>query len=214
MTTHSHDEHEREQGLYPNITLLDVQLASAFYPILVDHARGESPGSTPTITYEQLAEIAKARNPDKPEIQRAAIAIGVGRRLDVVRMFTNERQLPDLTSLVVSKTDGECGSGFTRHFDPIAAREQVRKFDWTGVTRDFDGFVTAATAKVRERSASKAPSKIKEPAARQLMADYFTEHKASLPAAVRKQRERIIQLIMQGVPVAESFSKALDQQTR
>jgi hypothetical protein len=114
----------------------------------------------------------------------------------------------------VNKTKGECGRGFTRHFDPGVVREQVRKFDWSGVTRDFDGFVTAATAKLRERSVSKALSKIKEPAARQLMADCFKEHKASLPAAVRKQRERILQLIMQGVPVAESFSKALEPQTR
>ncbi len=40
-----------------------------------------------------------------------------------------------------------------------------------------------------------------------IMADYNRDNKSSLPAAVRKHRELIVDLIMEGYSVQEAFSK-------
>lgn len=131
-----------------------------------------------------------------------AIAVSTGRRLDVVRMFTSERELPDLTSLVINKGSGECGSGFTRHFDPVAAREVVFGFDWSTVSLDFDGFVKATETAVKPRK------KVKEQRALELMAAYFREHRSSLPPSIRERRELIVELIMEGFSEEDAFAEA------
>lgn len=80
------------------------------------------------VTYGELVAKAKLAYPGSEVVQQA-IAVSTGRRLDVVRRFTNERGLPDLTSLVVNQGSGECGVGFTRSFDPQAARDAAFDFD-------------------------------------------------------------------------------------
>src|SRR3989339_1531435 len=79
---------ETHESLYTNITLTDVQLASAYYPILVDLAKHKH-----CLTYGELVDRAKTEYPDKAVV-RNAIAVSTGRRLDVVRLFTSERDLP------------------------------------------------------------------------------------------------------------------------
>jgi hypothetical protein len=153
------------------------------------------------LTYGELVDRAKIDYPDRAVVQKA-IAVSTGRRLDVVRMFTSERDLPDLTSLVINKGSGECGSGFTRHFDPVAAREMVFEFDWSTVTLDFDGFVKSTETAVKPRK------KVKEQHALELMAAYFRQHKSSLPRSVRERRELIVELIMEGFSVEDAFAAA------
>ena len=186
-----------QQGLYENITLIDVQLASVYYPILVDLAKHKH-----CLTYSELVDRAQCENPDHPVVQNA-IPVSTGRRLDVVRLFTNERGLPDLTSLVISKSSGECGSFFTRHFDPVAARKQVFEFDWSVATADFDGFVSVTTQAVKPRQ------KVKKPQAIQCMAAYYQTNKATLPVRVSEYREAIIDLIMEGFSAEEAYLIAL-----
>jgi len=181
---------------YKNITLTDVQLASAYYPILVDLARHKH-----CLTYSELVQRAKEAHPDKQVVQ-SAIAVSTGRRLDVVRLFTAERDLPDLTCLVINKGSGECGIGFTRHFDPKATRQRVFAFDWSAVSTDFDGFVKDAEAGVKPRK------KVKEAQALTMMSDYFRQHRASLPAAIRDQRELIVEMLMEGFSPEEAFVQA------
>ncbi|NRF71410.1 hypothetical protein HLB44_30935 [Aquincola sp. S2] len=152
-------------------------------------------------TYGELVDRAKSEYPDRPVVQKA-IAVSAGRRLDVVRMFTKERELPDLTALIINKGSGECGSGFTRHFDPVATRDLVFNFDWSAVTADFDGFVKSTETAVMPRK------KIKESLALELMAAYFKKHKAGLPASVREHKDLIVELIMEGFSEEEAFSQA------
>lgn len=185
------------EGFYANVTLTDVLLASAYYPILVDLAKHKH-----CLTYGELVERAKAEYPERPIVQKA-IAVSTGRRLDVVRMFTSERQLPDLTSLVINKGSGECGSGFTRHFDPVTARERVFEFDWSTVSLEFAGFVKSTEVAVKPRK------KVKEPRARELMATFYQQHKAILPAVVRDRRDVIVELIMEGFAEEEAFKLAI-----
>ena len=182
---------------YPNVTLTDVQLASAYYPILVDLAKHKH-----CLSYSELVERAKTEYPDRPAVQKA-IAVSTGRRLDVVRFFTAERSLPDLSALIINKGTGECGIGFTRSFDPVATREQVFAYDWTGVSTDFDGFIKIAEADVAPRK------RLKEHKALELMSGYYMANKNSLPKNVREHRNLIVELIMEGFPPEVAFTQAL-----
>lgn len=183
------------ESLYSNITLTDVQLASAYYPILIDLAKHKH-----CLTYGELVEHAQHLYPDRPVVQNA-IAVSTGRRLDVVRIFTSERELPDLTSLIINKGMGECGIGFTQHFDPKAVREQVFAFDWSEVSTDFDGFVKHTESAIKPRK------KVKKPQALELMAEYYKQHKDTLPASIREHREMIVELIMEGFLPEEAFAQ-------
>lgn len=184
-----------QQGQYANVTLVDVQLASAYYPLLIDLAKHKH-----CLTYGELVARAKEEYPNHPVVQRA-IAVSTGRRLDVVRLFTSERAFPDLTSLVINKGSGECGIGFTRSFDPKVAREEVFAFDWSAVTSDFDGFVKHTEDAVKPRKP------IKEDVALELMAAYFQKHKASLPSSIREYRDQIVELIGEGFSPEEAFTQ-------
>jgi hypothetical protein len=61
----------------------------------------------------QLVDEAKRLSPYDAVI-RSAIAVSAGRRLNVVRIFTNQHDMPDLTSLAISKTAGECSVAFSK----------------------------------------------------------------------------------------------------
>lgn len=184
-------------GQYTNVTLVDVHLAAAYYPLLVNFAKCKRP-----VTYGDLVEQAKQRYPDCPVVQ-SAIAVSTGRRLDVVRMFTSARNLPDLTSLVINKGSGECGTGFTRSFDPEAARQVVLSFDWSSVSTEFDGFLKHTETVIKPRKA------VKEPQALELMYAYYREHKGALPSSVSQHREQIVELIKEGFSPKEAFDQAL-----
>ncbi len=185
----------KTEGFYERITLTDVQLASAYYPILIDLAKHKH-----CLTYGELVERAQSLHPDKPVV-RNAIAVSTGRRLDVVRLFTSERNLPDLTSLIINKGIGECGIGFTQHFDPKATREKVFAFDWSEVSTDFDGFVRHTETAITPRT------KVKEPKALELMAEHYKNHKSTFSASVREHRKLIVELIMEGFSPEEAFAQ-------
>ncbi|MBY0292120.1 MAG: hypothetical protein K2W92_02395 [Alphaproteobacteria bacterium] len=184
---------------YANITLIDLQLASVYYAILIDLAKHKN-----CLTYGELVERAKQEYLDRPVVQKA-IAVSAGRRLDVVRLFTDERELPDLTSLVIGKASGECGTGFTNHFDPKKTREKVFEFDWSDVTTDFDGFLKSTEQEIKPRK------KVKEPEALKVMAEYYKENKATLSSEVRLHKDAIVELIMEGFSAAEAFSSVVRQ---
>lgn len=182
---------------YDGVTLVDIQLASAYYPILVDLAKHKH-----CLTYGELVAMAKERYPTRPEVQRA-IAVSTGRRLDVVRMFTSERELPDLTSLIISKGSGECGVGFTRNFDPKTTRDKVFLFDWSTATTDFDGFLKVTENSIKPRIP------VKESKALELMSSYYQANKNELPKSIREHRDQIVELIMEGFAPDEAFSTAV-----
>lgn len=184
------------EGLYKNVTLNDVQLASAYYPILIEMAMHKH-----CLAYSELVAQAKARYPARTVIQRA-IAVSTGRKLDVVRIFTAERGLPDLTSLVINKDLGDCGSLFTRHFDSASVRAQVFAYDWSNVTQDFDGYVRQAEAIVTPRK------RRREAEARQLLHEFYSVNRTLLPDTVRQRRELIIELLIEGFPPEDAFAQA------
>ena len=184
------------EGFYKNITLNDVQLASAYYPILIDLAMHKH-----CLTYGELVERAKETYPSNLAVQNA-IAVSAGRKLDVVRIFTAERDLPDLTCLIINKGAGECGIGFTQHFDPVAAREKAFAFDWSTASTDFDGYIKHTEANIIPKK------RIKRPEALKLMSQHYSQYKTQLPAKIADQRELIIEFLMEGFTPAEAFAQA------
>lgn len=186
------------ESLYENITLNDVQLASIYYPMLVDLAQHKH-----CLTYSELVSKAKELHPANPMVQRA-IAVSTGRKLDVVRIFTAERDLPDLTCLVINKGSGECGSGFTDYFDPVASREKVFAFDWSTASTDFDGYIKHTETVITPRKSRKEVEALK------LMSAYYKQHKDRLPPSVRDKRAAIIELLVEGFSEEEAFSQALN----
>jgi hypothetical protein len=52
--------------------------------------------------------------------------------------------------------------------------------------------------------------KRKEPEALQLMADYYFEHKATLPPHIRDHRGDIVEMIIEGLPVEQVFAMQVD----
>lgn len=186
------------KSLYKNVTLNDVQLASAYYPLLVDLARHKH-----CLTYGELVVKAKDAYPGKEVVQKA-IAVSTGRKLDVVRMFTAERDLPDLTCLIINKGLGECGVGFTQHFDPEATRVQVFAFDWSKVDTDFEGYIKRTETIIAPR-----PKRNREKALH-LMSAFYAMHRTRFPPTIRSKREFIIELLEEGLSEEEAFAEALN----
>lgn len=63
-----------------------------------------------------------------------------------------------------------------------------------------------ASYSLLDTEAKTVMKKPKEADARQLMSDYYRAHKSELPPNIRKYREAIVELIMEGMPAAEAFS--------
>jgi hypothetical protein len=187
-----------QEGLYKNITLTDIQLAAAYYPILIDLAKHKQ-----CLPYGELVEKAKKIYPSNTTVKNA-IAVSTGRRLDVVRLFTNERELPDLTSLIVNKNSGECGIGFTQHFDPVSKREEVYSYEWSGVSPEFDIYIQNVQKEITPRK------KVSKKAALKLMSRYYKENKKNLPDNIVEKREFLIEMLMEGFSDIEVFELAVN----
>jgi hypothetical protein len=186
------------ENLNKNITLNDVQLASAYYPILIDLAKNKK-----RMTYGELVNKAKAIYPDIEYVQNA-IAVSTGRKLDVVRIFTSERDLPDVTSLIINKNQGECGTGFTNHFNPENARSEVYAYDWSGVSNDFVIYIEKAEKEVKPKA------RLNRNQALEIMSNYYKENRAFLPSTISKKRDEIISMLMEGISAEESFTLAIN----
>jgi len=185
-------------GHIKNLTLNDIQLAAAYYPVLVDQAKHRQ-----TITYGELIAKAKQQNPGNAVVQNA-IATSAGRKLSAVRKFTDAQNYPDLTSLVVGKGSGDCGDAYTKNFDPKKVREAVFAFNWSNVSKEFDLHI-----KGLEKATTPTKPRKKDEAGK-LMWEFYDRNKKSLPPSIQLQRDSIIELLMEGISVEDAFSQALD----
>ena len=189
---------EPSASLYKNITLNDIQLAAAYYPILIDLAKHKH-----CLTYGELVKNAKKMYPHKDYVQNA-IAVSTGRKLDVVRIFTSERELPDVTSLIINKSEGECGTWFTDHFDPEKARSEVYSYDWSEVSSEFDLYIDTVEKQATPKK------RIKRSEAMIIMSEYYKDKKEFYPASIKDKREKIIVLLMEGFSTEESFKQVMN----
>ena len=183
-------------GQFQNITLLDIQLARIYLPILVKYAREGR-----TCTYTELVGEAKAGHISNADVQKA-IPVSTGRRLEVIRLYCKSEELPDLASLVVGKNTGECGSFYLKHFNPASARAAVFAMDWNRLLPDIDGYFDHTTTKITPRTVRRVEI------ARHLMSDYFKANRTKLPQSVVSQREQILQMLVEGFEPEEAFAAA------
>lgn len=189
---------KKKEGFYKNITLNDVQLAAIYYPTLIDLAKHKH-----CITYGELVTRAQEEHPNNEVVQKA-IAVSTGRKLDVVRLFTNERDLPDVTSLIINKKVGECGIGFTEHFNPEKTREVVYDFDWSETSTDFDLYIDTA----KKNAVQKKRRTRKE--ALKLMSNHYLANQKRYPDSVKEKRENILVLLIEGFEVEDSFQQIIN----
>jgi hypothetical protein len=198
------------KGLYKNVTQNDVYLASAYYPILVKLAKEKK-----ILTYSDLVEKAKTEHPSDAVVMKA-IAISTGRKLDVVRIFTTESDLPDLTSLIISKASitGESSGIPGKRYpgDPKKSKDEVFAYDWSTVSDDFDVYVTETVKIITPRT-----RRTKDEAA-SLRHAFYKENERSLPIWSGKDKEfiRVIidELLMEGFSPEEAFPLAVQELER
>ena len=178
-----------------NLTLTDIELAKVYFELLVGLAKS-SKGQT--IKYGELVELAKEKYPSN-EFVTGAIAVSMGRRLDALREFTKQHNLPDLSALVVNKATGNNGKGYIRSFDGDAVREQIAAFDWGSVQLDFENFIASEKMIFEEGQIKKRkPKRIKEPEAMQIWWEYYKADKDEIGAISQDEKKAIVELIMQG----------------
>lgn len=106
------------------VTETDAALAIAYYPLLVDLATRRR-----MITFKDFVELAKATYPANPAVQNA-IPVSTGRRLEFVRIFTAQQDLPDLSAWVTGQ-NGKNSSTFEKDFDPVKERKRSSEVDWS-----------------------------------------------------------------------------------
>lgn len=174
------------------LTATDLEIGWIYYRILIGNAR-----TGKMISYGDLVALAKAQHPENEIVQRA-IALSAGRRLDAVRVFTNERGYPDITSLVVNGATGEVGAAFGT--DPVAQRAEVAAFDWTSVDEQFGDFISDRRADLPVKR-----KKVKLDEAKRLIWSFFKEHETSLPKSIKLDGPRLREMVMDGHSVADAF---------
>lgn len=181
-----------------NVTEIDIAIAEALYPVLVECARSEP---IRTLTYGDLIATAKSRQPDDHPVQNA-IPVSLGRRLDVIRLFIAEQKLPNLTSLIVNADTGEVGSAFG--LNAVEARAQVAAFDWNAVSDQF----SLKLAGLKKSAEARARPKISRAEAKDAMALYYQQNRSQFPQGIERKRDEIIALIMRGATPEDAFQAA------
>ena len=106
------------------VTETDAALAIAYYPLLVDLATRRR-----MITFKDFVELAKATYPANPAVHNA-IPVSTGRRLEFVRIFTAQQDLPDFSAWVTGQ-NGKNSSTFEKDFDPVKERKRSSEVDWS-----------------------------------------------------------------------------------
>lgn len=185
-------DHNDEGFVYENVTLHDIQVAALVWPILLDLARHKH-----ALTYGELVWRIKEENPDNEMAQTSIIPVGIGRKLDTIRRFTNERDYPDVTALIISKGTGEVGKSFIG--DAAKIRQAINAFDWSEVTDEFDLYIEASAKAITPKK------KRGRDEARKLMASYYRDNKNNLPANIVEYRETILAELMNGEPPEDAF---------
>ena len=187
---------------YVNETPIDYHLAQVYFGLLLELAKKQQ-----RITYGELVALAQSHYPED-EIVQNAIAVSVGRRLEIVYRFTQEHEFPDLTVLAYNKGTEECGAGLN-HQQPQLLQDEVYAFDWNAVDEAFEQHLLKKVELLGQKKAAVKKVKLgrSEDEARTLMWAYYKEHKTSLPASIKNQRETLIALIQQGMDAESAFQQ-------
>lgn len=189
---------------FPNVTELDLKLASYYFPILVDVARERGK----TISYGDLLKEARRLHPEyfyDEEGKQRETDFSTGRRLGTIWRFAAKKDYPIISTLVVNAATGECGHGVTDNLDPIAEREKVYAFDWDSVADDFLAHLSYEKEINRKRKIKKLKRRSSQEAA-QALGLYWKETQDQWPNELRAHRDELQAEIEKGFDPATVFS--------
>jgi hypothetical protein len=151
--------------------------------------------------------MAKQAHPTDVHVQ-GALAVSTGRRLGALRDFTSKYEVPDLSALVVSKATGDNGVGFSRSYDGDYVRQKIAQFDWSSLKIKFDEFIVEEMMTYENKKLAKQrPKKVKESEALQMLWEYYKDNKEQVGFLSLAQRDKAVQLIMEGTVPAESVAE-------
>jgi len=188
-----------------NITLLDLQSAARFYPILIQLAKQQK-----TVTYGELCRLTHEQYSDWEHIN-SIIPVRCGRILGVIGQFMQERNLPFLQALVLNQTKQDsCGDGIEQVMNTAIARQEVFDFNWENINDSFDLYIEQ-TEELVTRPKKKAQPLMTWDEAHKLMFSYYKEHKASLPRQISEHRDALTRLIQNGKSAEEVFEILIAQ---
>lgn len=188
-----------------NITLLDLQSAARFYPILIQLAKQNK-----TVTYGELCQLTHEQYSDWEQIN-SIIPVRCGRVLGVIGQFLQDRNLPFLQALVLNQSKQDsCGDGIEQVMDTAIARQEVFDFNWEDISGSFDLYIEQ-TEELVTRPKKKPQPLMSWDEAHKLMFSYYKEHKASLPRQISDHRDALTRQIQDGKAAEEVFEKIIAQ---
>lgn len=180
-----------------NVTPTDYMLARVCYSILLERVRRRDFSS---MTYSGLATQAKERFPNVAAVTNM-MPILVGRRLGAMRLFTNKVSLPDLSCLIVNKSEHVQGDHYRAEYDPDVVLISVVAQDWSKAPNDFNDILRFLGIEPPEEAVISGRIE-----AEALLDDYIKAFKKALDSQSLADREPLVQLIMEGENVSDLFS--------
>lgn len=176
----------------------DLELGSVYWSLLVDFAKN-SKGEV--LTYGQLIQNAKDAYPDNAAVANA-IAVSIGRKLEVVVWFCAQNELPDLACLVVNQS-GRPGDSYQKLATWEAEKQKVANYDWANIQIKFETVIKqelAKTVKLKKRT---------EDEALKVRYEHWKENKHHYPAKpTEEQKLDMLHLLMEGHDAEYAFQQA------
>jgi len=189
---------------YGNVTELDLRIANYYFPILIEVAKEHGK----KITYGDLLKEARVRHPeyfDAEDGKQRESDRNTGRRLGAIWRFTDKKDYPIISALVVDADTGECGRGITKTNDPVVEREKVYAFPWDSVKTDFMAHLSYEREITRRRREPKLKKRTSQEASH-LLGSYWNDTKGRWPEEISIHRKELQSEIEKGFDPAIVFS--------
>jgi len=187
-------------------TELDLIVAELMFPVLVELAPTGN-----TIRYKEMADLIKSKNPNVAEISNITQR-HIGRKLGTIWEFTKSQKCPHIGALVVNQS-GECGSGISTIVSDLPKeREKIKNYDWSSVTLGFKSYISKAKI-IKAESEEKVIKRTRDEA-KECFISYWNKIKEESPVSkddVLAVKEKIFQLVQNGLSAEEAFSQELIQ---
>lgn len=178
----------------------DLELGSVYWSLLVDFAKNRK---GEVLTYGQLIQSAKDAHPNNAAVANA-IAVSIGRKLEVVVWFCAQNELPDLACLVVNQS-GRPGDSYQKLATWEAEKQKVANFDWANIQIKFETVIKeelAKTVKLKKRTEDEALN---------VRYEHWKENKHRYPSnPSEEQKLDMLHLLMEGHEAEYAFLQVFE----
>ena len=200
-------------------TTLQLEIADLIFPYLLELARENKVESYQGLVLQIQND--SAEDSEQSRIARSMVPVSMGKPLGILGRFCEESSAPLINTLIVRKGQTDHGSGGLSGAaaeqnvgNMQKAREECWVWDWSEIEQNFPAWRdTVMTAAAQIRSQRKAPGKISKQIAREQLAKYWQDNKDNFDEGGRafaaKYRETILASLLEGIPVEDAFSLAM-----